>query len=603
MSPLGLPSSGKKLTSRWVTAALATATAISIAGVGSSPAQSATSSDCPAAFPKSSLTKDLPVTGLTVSSGTTPEGFTGKVLGVLEDGIMPGMDMIMVDLTSPEIDRVGVWSGMSGSPVYASDGRLIGAVSYGLAGSSPVAGVTPAADMQELLDPANNPNTLATPQDNVRIPARIGDRIVASGDATASQVDSGLSQLPLPFGMAGLGQQRFDRVAKRLDIPNARLMRVGTTSSSASASSPLVPGGNLAASFSYGDITWGGVGTTTMVCGNEVVGWGHPMMWSGPTTLTMHGADVIYVQEDPIWAGFKVANIGDPIGTITQDRMPGIAGAAGAVPPTSDITTSVASGTRSRDGVTHVSKQDWFSDIALSHILANEDRVFDGIGKGSGTISWTVNGTREDGTPFSLTRDEIQADANDITWASSFEVYMTLAQIQYNGIEDVTIDSVDADANLTREYDHYMLEKVSVRTNGEWVPVSESRNVKLRAGRTAFFKVLLRSADSGPRTVILEVPVGNRLLGSYGSLSVFGGNSGGFDEEYFYYEGDGGSQQQTKTFDQVLAELANAPHNEDVVLDLSFYNDRGDVMKQKQRRSATGLVVDGFLNTGVRVVR
>jgi hypothetical protein len=36
---------------------------------------------------------------------------------------------------------------MSGSPVYAADGRLIGAVAYGLAGASTIAGITPAADM------------------------------------------------------------------------------------------------------------------------------------------------------------------------------------------------------------------------------------------------------------------------------------------------------------------------------------------------------------------------------------------------------------------------------------------------------------------------
>ena len=40
---------------------------------------------------------------------------------------------------------------MSGSPVYAADGRLVGAVAYGLAGSSPIAGITPAAEMVKLL--------------------------------------------------------------------------------------------------------------------------------------------------------------------------------------------------------------------------------------------------------------------------------------------------------------------------------------------------------------------------------------------------------------------------------------------------------------------
>src|SRR3954454_7416981 len=60
---------------------------------------------------------------------------------------------------------------MSGSPVYAEDGRLIGAVSYGLAfGPSPVAGVTLAADMQQLL--GDVPASTLKPSRRVDIPER-----------------------------------------------------------------------------------------------------------------------------------------------------------------------------------------------------------------------------------------------------------------------------------------------------------------------------------------------------------------------------------------------------------------------------------------------
>ena len=67
------------------------------------------------------------------------------MLGVLKDGVLPGIDMVMARLDSPTIQQVGgIWQGMSGSPVYAADGRLIGAVAYGFSfGASPVAGITP----------------------------------------------------------------------------------------------------------------------------------------------------------------------------------------------------------------------------------------------------------------------------------------------------------------------------------------------------------------------------------------------------------------------------------------------------------------------------
>ena len=107
----------------------------------------AATGDCTAPYPISDVTAGQAVHGLTVTQGTTPSPFTGDGLGVLKDGIIPGIDLVMVRLDSTEIQRVGgIWQGMSGSPVYAADGRLIGAVAYGFAaGPSPVAGVTPFA--------------------------------------------------------------------------------------------------------------------------------------------------------------------------------------------------------------------------------------------------------------------------------------------------------------------------------------------------------------------------------------------------------------------------------------------------------------------------
>ncbi|MEP6666758.1 MAG: SpoIVB peptidase S55 domain-containing protein, partial [Nocardioidaceae bacterium] len=248
---------------------------LSAALISSGGAQSVTDPQCPPALPVSGVTPHMPVTGLTVSSGTAPEPFAGEVLGTFKGGIAAGVDMIMVRLTSPEIDRVGgIWQGMSGSPVYDEDGNLVGAVSYGLAlGPSPVAGVTPAENMQDLLD--NGPAALA-------LPRRTADRIVADGAATRAQAEAGLTRLPLPLGVSGMAtSKRLRQAGRLLDLDDVRLFRAGASSESAPATE-IVAGGNLAASVSYGDVTSAGVGTATAVCGDEVIAFGHPMLWSGP---------------------------------------------------------------------------------------------------------------------------------------------------------------------------------------------------------------------------------------------------------------------------------------------------------------------------------
>ena len=585
-------------------AALAATAALALTGLGAAPARSATDPACPEPYPVAALTKGQPVTGLTVSSGTVPEGFSGEVLGVQQNGLMPGLDLVLVRLTSPELERVGgIWNGMSGSPVYAADGRLIGAVSLGLSsGPSTVAGVTPAADMLDLLSSGSAGAAAPT---RVALPPSLARTIVRDGDATARQVQSGLSPLELPFGIAGLGsEKRLSAVAKRLPIDGVRVVRAGTTTSAGAGAAGMVPGGNLAASVSYGDITAAGVGTVTAVCGTQVVGWGHPLNWSGPATLTLHGADALFVQEDPTFAGFKVANIGAPVGTIDQDRIAGIAGFVGATPPTSDVTSHVTSGGRSRTGTTHITFADAFPDIAMSHLLANQDRLFDGIGKGSGRTAWTLSGTREDGSSFTLRRSDVYADPGDISFATAVDLYDALSRLAFNGTEDVSLDHVEVNASLARTFDHYLVKRVRARVGGAWITVDETDTLQLRAGRTQRLRVRLVSPVSGPRTVVLDVPVPRRSAGLFGTLDVYGGNTGLFpDEEFFGADPLAGSGTGEPSVDDVLRSIRTEPHNDQVVADLAFYDEAGDTVLHRTRRTSTGLVVDGGVTLSVTAGR
>ena len=135
----------------------------------------------------------------------SPDPFTGEVIGVLEDGIAPGLDMVIVDLDSPAIQAAGgIWQGMSGSPVYAGDGRLIGAVAYGLAyGPSPIAGVTPFEEMDDYL-PAAKPGA--------KVDGRTATAIAAASDVSADQASQGFEALGVPTGVSGVGAARLAKL-------------------------------------------------------------------------------------------------------------------------------------------------------------------------------------------------------------------------------------------------------------------------------------------------------------------------------------------------------------------------------------------------------
>lgn len=591
---------------------LASVTVAGLAGAGAivggaSPAQSLPDPEdrvCPEAFPVDELAAGQLVDGLTVSSGNVPDVFTGEVLGVLDSGIATGLDMILVRLTNDEIDRVGgIWAGMSGSPVYAADGRLIGAVSYGLSwGSSPVAGVTPAADMQEVLDQSAG---AARGRAEVPLSRPMQQRLVSSGAATAREADSGLTRLPVPVTVSGItNQQRLAKVGSKLGLGPVSLYRGGAApTAQAEPADEIFAGSNYAASLAYGDFSAVGTGTTTFVCDGSAVGFGHPFSFSGPTSLTMHGADAIYIQEDSLGAPFKVSNPTGPVGTVDQDRLAAISGVLGVVPDTSLITTTVSKGPRSRTGETRVSLPDYTADATAFGFLANLDRVFDKIGKGSSDVSFTITGETAAGAPFTVNRSNRFVSDFDVTYESIFEPADAVFSLLNNEVTDVTITDVTIDAELEDSARSFRVKKVERRTAGVYSKITRKTKVYAKPGQMMRFRVTLESS-SGPATpqVLVKVRMPEEAqVGARGSLSV-GAAFGGF-EEFFFSEEDlyGEFGNGPKSFQEVIDGIEDAPRNDELSATIELYDGETDEFLTDSASVPAGEVVSNAKYFKLRV--
>src|SRR3954452_13906539 len=191
--------------------------AASLSALTTAPAHSAPDPSCPVVAPVSGLTAGDVVTGKTVTTGTMPGSFVGTIQGVLEDGVEPGVDLILADLHSTAINKDGIWAGMSGSPVYAQDGRLIGAVAYGLGfGPSTIAGLTPAADMKKLFDSS----TVVDHRSPARIalPRALARRVARTRAVTTAQAAQGLQALEIPVSLSGPSSARMAKLAKVLRL-------------------------------------------------------------------------------------------------------------------------------------------------------------------------------------------------------------------------------------------------------------------------------------------------------------------------------------------------------------------------------------------------
>ena len=502
----------------------------SAASITTSPAQSAAvPGDCTAPYPMTEFGAlvDAPVTTLSVVRGTDPTQFTGTVLGKIDSGIAPGIDMIMVEFASAEgtpvdqqteIDKKGIWAGMSGSPVYTESGDLLGAIAYGLSwGKDTVAGITPYEKMDDYLDaPATATRTIEVDDATARM-------IASETDTTRAQAAQDFRQLPMKMAFSGLSQQRIKQLKQEGTdyLPTRGMTRAMSAAGSADAvPADLVAGGNLGAAISYGDITAGGVGTVTSVCDDRLVGFGHPMTYGGKTTLGMMPADAIYIAKDLI-TGFKVANMGAPAGTIDQDRLTGISGSLGVMPPETDVSSEVTYGSRFRDGDTASLVPEYNAGITFSQILANHDVVVDAIQPGSEMATFSVIGTDADDQPFEVAFDERYTSE----WDISFESIWDIADIVWilSSMEDVTITSVDATADVTDEVSMYRVRKIEQNRGGEWVVVNRRKPVMATPGGTVKIRTTIESLDS---TVVvpMSLPVPNQTRRG-GYLMVEGGAS------------------------------------------------------------------------------
>jgi hypothetical protein len=507
---------------------------------------------CATVKPLSDVAKGQLGEGWTVTEGTDPQQFDVEVLGVARDLIGPGRDVIVVKISGATADvGGGVWAGMSGSPVYIGS-DLVGALAYGFSfGATDIAGLTPAKDMLDVNGLAVSPRIPA----KLRLPARTVRSIAAKIGAAAPTVGGSLVRLKLPVSVSGVNAQRYVRVKKLLRHHGLRgfMLTPGSSlaPSLAATVDDLVPGGNFAAALSYGDITAAGVGTTTYVCDGQALAFGHPMLFGGRTTLGAGSADAITIVPDAL-GPFKLANVTEAVGTLDQDRLAGVRAVDGA-PDVIPVIATVRSldSEEERVGETDVVLKDAFPDLAFTHVFSDIDSVFDKIGSGSSSLSWTIDGKRQDGTPWEFHRANMYASDFDLSFESAFELYDELLQIAGFQNEKISFSSVDVSADVEETVRDYTLVKVLFCREGGSC-VSRDR-IRSRPGRTLSFRAVLRPSDGSPdQTVNFSLTIPSHAKS--GALVNVGAGSTSGDCAF-------GDCANPATFEDLLKSFKGLPNN------------------------------------------
>ena len=286
----------------------------------------------------------------TVFRGTEPEPFDVEVTGVVRNALGPGKSLILCQLTDPRVQNMGAAAGMSGSPLYI-DGKLAGALSYQIQRFETVryAGFTPAADLAEVRDkPDLAPSSLpAVPIDTKRGVDPLSSRIERSSFNAQS---SAYSPLRPVFTLSGLSPAVADLFAPRFSALGLEVTSLGGSAVSAALNAQPSPrhapavlraGSAVSVALATGDITLAGTGTVSRVDGLRITAFGHPMLSLGNVELPMCAAEIVTILPSNLQS-LKIANTGNVIGTITQDRLSAVSGTLGAGPAMIAVAVSVA---------------------------------------------------------------------------------------------------------------------------------------------------------------------------------------------------------------------------------------------------------------------
>jgi hypothetical protein len=363
-------------------------------------------------------------------------------------------------------------------------------------------------------------------------------------------------RLKMPLSVSGVPARGFKRINALARRTGAEILAYrGASATAVPPADPaeIVPGGNFAAALSYGDVSIAGVGTTSYVCDERAVAFGHPAFFRGATSASASVADALTIVDDGVSTPFKLATIGGTVGILDQDRIGGVRTLLGTTPnmtPIESSFTSLDTG-RAQEGQTDAVLADVLPDITFLHLLGNLDSVQDAIGKGSGRLEWTITGTDSDGLPWQLERRDTFASEFDLSFETAVEIADEIFAISQFQDEGVNVESMELSGSVEQTFRSLRIKQVLVKRNGEFRPVGEE--ISVRPGALVRLRVVLKPVSGGPeRLVHLYVRMPDRFR--FGVIEVLGGTLPEFCEDEFC--------EGPETFEQLLEDLrTKRPHN------------------------------------------
>src|SRR5215471_7420110 len=432
-----------------------------------------------ALFPLEEVRPGLKGIARTVFSGSEPEEFGVEILGVLDGFTGPRQSTIIARLSGRNVDRTGVFAGMSGSPVFI-DNKLVGAVAYSFPFSKePICGITPIKQMIDIFERGSEKprtvegravsfSTLASTDWKATLPKQPVTATslvapVATNSPLAPLMGQQIQPIATPVVFSGIRQDTLSMFSTQLTTSGLLpVSGVGGAGKIAPLEGfdekTLTPGSSVSVELARGDYSIAAAGTVTYRDSDRIYAFGHPFLSLGGADMPMTESSVVTVIPNT-FNSFKLAVPGRMVGSISQDRATGIFGQLGhasrMIPVKLNLHTS-----RGQDEQFNF---EVVSDEYLTPLLLNLT-VFNSIAArersvGEATIS--INGSISvDGqAPIAVQRRFSAVNAALMAAGSIAAPTQTLLS---SGFDNVNIKGITIDVTSTEEKNAATLERISL---------------------------------------------------------------------------------------------------------------------------------------------
>lgn len=291
----------------------------------------------------------------TTFKGNSPVEYEVEIIGRVPNGLAPGRDLLLARLSGTNIEKTGVFSGMSGSPIYIND-KFAGSISFQIGSFSKeiISGVTPAEYILDVTTPYPEAQGVDSSQFLSALESRIfsqtmfQDPVLQSLLPKASGYDLNqpgskniLEQMNLPLFSSGINSEILSKMDKLLAGSGMQMMKIDSSGGPsnwnyqfktagdfanellAANTAQLTPGSAVYVPLIRGDMGLGASGTLTYVENKNLFAFGHEFLRMGIVEIPIHAARVITVFGSQL-SGFHIVAPGDEIGCVVDDHLCGI---------------------------------------------------------------------------------------------------------------------------------------------------------------------------------------------------------------------------------------------------------------------------------------